>query len=114
MNYCWMPIVLLPLLAPSCQSLHHEDEDETQEITLDQVPAQVRAAANSAVTGFVLEQACTETEDGVLIYCLEGHADGKEYEIDISASGKVLEIESEDDEDEKDDEDEEAEEEEDD
>lgn len=111
MKYHWMPIVLLPLLAPSCQSLHHDDEEETLEIALDQVPAQVRAAANSAVTGFVLEEACTETEDGVLIYCLEGHADGREYEIDISAAGKVLEIESED---EEDDEDEEAEEEEDD
>lgn len=103
MNYRWMPILLLPLWAPSCQSLHHDDDgDEEREVALDQVPAQVRAAATGAVAGFVIEEACSETEDGELIYCLEGHADGKEYEIDVSASGKVLEVESEDEEDEED------------
>ena len=50
MNYRWMPILLLSLLAPSCQSPHHDDDgDEGREIALDQVPAQVRAAATGAV-----------------------------------------------------------------
>lgn len=74
----------------------HEDEDEEageQELALAQVPQIVKDAALAAVPGLVLEEAEQESEDGALIYALEGRADGKEYELEVSAAGKVLEIE---------------------
>ncbi|MDA1260686.1 MAG: PepSY domain-containing protein [Planctomycetota bacterium] len=94
--------MVLATLAWGCQNLHHDGDDDgdEHEIALNQVPHNVLAAAVAKVPGFVLEEACTEDEDGVLIYCLEGKANGKEYEIDVTAAGKVMEVESGEDEDE--------------
>lgn len=88
----------------SCQNLA-SGADEEQEIAVSAVPAEVLAAARRAVPGFAVEEACTETEDGVLVYCLEGEANDKEWEVDVAADGKVLEIEGADDEEEGEDED---------
>lgn len=101
MKFRWTMIALLPLLAAACQSVENDDDEgEEQEIALDAVPSAVRAAAVAAVPGFVLEEACTETEDGVLIYCLEGKAKGTEYEVDVAADGRVLEVDAEEEEEE--------------
>ena len=74
-----------------------DSDDGEEEIPLDQVPANVKNAAQAALPGFVLEGAERETEDGTVVYSLEGTADGEEYEVEVSAAGKVLEIEKEDD-----------------
>ncbi len=76
-----------------------DSDDGEEEIPLDQVPANVKSAAQAAVPGLVLEEAERETEDGTVVYSLEGTADGQEYEVEVSAAGKVLEIEKEDDDD---------------
>ena len=70
-----------------------EEDDDDEEIALSEVPEVVKAAALAAVPGIVLEEAEREVEDGVTVYCLEGAADGVEYEIEVSAEGKVLETE---------------------
>ncbi len=101
----------LAALAFGCQNLHHEydndehDGDEEHEIALSQVPQVVKAAALAAVPGLVIEEACTETENGALIYCLEGEANGTDYELEVTADGRVLEVESADDEDDEEDDD---------
>lgn len=103
-----LPILFAAALAATafaCQNLHHEGDDDAQEIALSAVPANVMAAAQGAVPGFVAEEACTEQEDGRLVYCLEGEADGKEVEVDVAADGKVIEVETEDEENEEDEED---------
>ncbi len=69
------------------------------EIPLDQVPANIKKAAQAALPGLVLEEAERETEDGTVVYSLEGTADGEEYEVEVSAAGKVLEVERDDDDD---------------
>ncbi len=69
-----------------------EEEDE-QEIALSEVPEAVKQAALAAVPGLVLESAERETERGSLVYCLEGTADGEDYEVEVTAAGKVTEIE---------------------
>jgi uncharacterized membrane protein YkoI len=76
-----------------------EDEDDEQEIDLASVPAAVKQAALAAVPGLKLTGAEKETEHGKLVYCLEGTADGEAVEVEVSASGDVLEIEHEDGED---------------
>ena len=70
------------------------------EVPLSEVPDVVLAAAREARPGIELTEAELETEDGVQVYELEGELDGVEYEIEVSPSGEVLEIEAEDAEDE--------------
>ncbi len=79
-----------------CAYLGFEQE---QDIEINQVPTVVTAAATKAVPGFIVESAELEKEDGKMVYELEGTANGKEYEIEISETGEVLEVESDDDED---------------
>ena len=57
------------------------------------------AAALKAVKGIVLTEAEKETKGSKVIYELEGRVGGKEYEIKISADGKVLKVEEENDDD---------------
>jgi uncharacterized membrane protein YkoI len=75
----------------ACASLHaHHDEHE---IPLTDVPAAALAAAERAVPGIRLTEAEVETEGGRLVYELEGFLDGKEYAIEVTADGDVLEVE---------------------
>lgn len=70
------------------------------EVPLDEVPNVVVQAAMEAVPGIELESAAVEEEDGETLYELVGMHDGERYEIEITAEGKVVEIETgEDDED---------------
>jgi hypothetical protein len=121
----WVTGLVLGCLATSCGSVQdvrqgaHEDEpgkaqvsddddddegdENEQAIALDQVPAEVKQAAQAAVPGFVLKSAETETEEGSLNYCLEGTAGGEAVEVEVRASdNKVVEIERGEDEDEDD------------
>ena len=77
------------------------------EVALSDVPEAVLAAAKKAVPGIKISSVEKETEGGEVIYDVEGVVDGKEYEVEVSAAGKVLEIEEEDDDDDEDDEEEE-------
>lgn len=87
-----------------CQNMAHhhgegreeadEDGDEV-EIALSEVPAAAMNAARGAVAGIEFSEACRETEDGKVVYCLEGKANGEEYEIEVTADGRVVEIEEE-------------------
>lgn len=70
-----------------------DEDDDEEEIPLSEVPQVVKDAAMAAVPGLVLEEASRETEDGTVIYDLEGEADGKEYEIEVTEAGEVLEVE---------------------
>ena len=104
---------LLALCGFGCQKLSsagaageaQDDEGEEVEIALSEVPQAAKDAALAAVPGLVLDEAARETEDGETVYCLEGEAGGKEYELEVTADGRVLELESEDEEDEEDEDD---------
>ena len=80
-------LFLITLLA-SCAAFEKETE-----IPLTEVPEPVMSAALGAVPGIVIEEAELEEEDGEMVYELSGTAGDKEYEIEISASGEVLEVE---------------------
>lgn len=73
-----------------------EESDEVR-IDLASVPEAAVAGAKSAVPGIAFTRAEKETEGGVLVYCLVGTAGGKTIEVEVTADGKVLEIENEDD-----------------
>jgi len=82
-------------------TLFAKGEETEKEIPLSEVPKKAIVAAQKSVEGIKLVAAEVEEEDGVLIYDLEGVADGKEYEIEVTAEGEVLEVEQEEDEEEK-------------
>jgi len=90
--YLVIGLVLVCLVG--CESLESLFEKE-KEIPLSQVPEPALAAAQGAVEGITLTEAEMETEDGQTVYVLEGEAAGKEYEIEVTADGKVLEVEEE-------------------
>ena len=56
----------------------------------------------TAVPGFVPSEAEKETEEGSLHYCVHGTADGEFVEVEVTADGRVLEIERGEDEDDED------------
>ena len=90
--------------AAGCANLETEREEE---IALSKVPVPVLKAARGAVDGIVIEEAEVEVEDGQTLYVLEGTAGGKEYEIEVTSAGKVIEVEEDDeDDDDRDDDDE--------
>jgi uncharacterized membrane protein YkoI len=66
------------------------------EVPLAEVPDAVKKAAQKAVPGIVLTEAEKQTRGKRVSYELEGKAGKKEYELEITAKGKVLEVEVED------------------
>jgi len=75
-----------------------EDEDE-EEISLDDVPAAVKATILEEAGDADIEEVVKETEDGQIIYEAEFEVDGKEIEIEVAEDGTLLEKEVEDDDD---------------
>jgi uncharacterized membrane protein YkoI len=72
-----------------------------EKLSLDAVPKPVIDAAMAAVPGLVIEQAERELEKGVVVYDLEGKAGGVRVEVEVTAEGKVLEVERGEDDDDK-------------
>ncbi|NJN14155.1 MAG: hypothetical protein HC813_00350 [Planctomycetes bacterium] len=64
------------------------------EIPVEGLPVAVSRGAAKRVPGLVIHHAERCTEEGVTTYDLEGVADGVEYELEVSASGEVLEVET--------------------
>ena len=80
-------------------------QDKDEKLALDAVPQHVKDAALAAVPGLVLSGAEREVEKGVVVYDLEGKAAGVAYEVEVTAEGKVTEVEKEGADDDKDDDD---------
>ena len=70
----------------------------TEEIPLSEVPANVMEVVQNALPGITLKKkAEREIKDHVMVYELEGKLDnGNEYEIKITDTGTLVEIELED------------------
>ena len=88
-------LTLVSICILGCASLESMFEDE-KEIPLSQVPAAAMKAAEDAVENITITEAEVEEEDGQMVYDLEGIANGIEYEIEVTADGKVLEVKQED------------------
>ena len=101
-------MIFLGFIAPTLLA----DKGE-REISLKKAPEKVQLAVKEFIEkkakGGEVEEVTVEKEDGQKIYEVEIEApDGWEYELEISADGKILEVEKEKDddtEDEKDDDD---------
>lgn len=76
---------------------------EEKTITLEQVPAAVRAAMEAKAAGGKIVEVEQEDEDGGVTYEMEVLRDGKEFEYEFSSTGSLLEDEEGDDEEDDDD-----------
>lgn len=78
-----------------------DDEQEEQEeiVSLDAVPAAVKATIENEAAGAEIKEVEMETEDGVTVYEAEVIIDGQEIDIKVAADGKLVgkEVEEEDD-----------------
>ena len=82
------------LLAAGVQA----EEDEKQ-VTIEQVPAAVKAAIETLAGTGTVKEIEEEKESGKVIYSVEIVQDGKEVEHEIGADGAVLKTEADDDDD---------------
>ena len=57
------------------------------------MPKAAVEAAQKAVENITLTEAEVEEEAGQKVYVLEGTANGMEYEIEVTADGKIIELE---------------------
>ena len=62
-----------------------------QDLPIDQLPAPVRATVERETKGGQITDIERDQEHGQTIYEVEFTLDGKEYELDISAEGQLLE-----------------------
>lgn len=62
-----------------------------QDVTIDQLPAPVRATVERETKGGQITDIERDSERGQTIYEVEFVLDGKEYELDIAEDGKLLE-----------------------
>lgn len=75
---------------------------DEEEVTLDQVPAAVKATILKEAAGAEIKEVERETKDGKTIYEAEFLLDGAEIELEIAPDGTLLAREAEDEEDEDD------------
>jgi hypothetical protein len=69
---------------------------QEEKITLAKVPARVMSAANRAVPRVKWTEATKEIDEGETIYGLSGKdASGREVAVNVTAEGKVVEIDTE-------------------
>jgi uncharacterized membrane protein YkoI len=76
-----------------------DDEQEEEELSIDQVPAAVKATILSQAEGGTIGEIDHETEDGKVIYEAEVIINGQEVEIKVAADGTLLSKKAEDDDD---------------
>jgi uncharacterized membrane protein YkoI len=73
--------------------------DGEAEVSIDKIPAAVRATIENESKGGTIEEIEVETEDGETVYEAEVIIDGREIEIEVAPDGTLLGKETEDDED---------------
>jgi hypothetical protein len=88
--YLVLGLVLICGLGCACLDELFEKE---KEVPLSDVPQEALKAAQGAIDGITITEAEMEKEDGQTIYVFEGESNGKEYEIEVTPEGKVLETE---------------------
>jgi uncharacterized membrane protein YkoI len=80
-----------------------DDDEDEEEVSIDQVPAVVKATILKEAQGGTIEEIERETEDGKTIYEAEVVINGQEVEIEVAADGTLLSKEVDDDNDDDDD-----------
>ena len=67
-----------------------QKEDSGQQISMDQLPAAVKAAAEKEIAGAKIIEVEKELKDGKPIYAVTYDENGKEMEVEYSEDGTLL------------------------
>jgi starvation-inducible outer membrane lipoprotein len=78
---------------PVAPGYANDSDDFDNDIPKNEVPANVLAAAKAQIPGFVLEKANLQQRGATRLFELQGRANDRPYELDITADGRVLHIE---------------------
>ena len=73
-----------------------EDGDDEIDVPVDELPSNIQQAVEEAVPGATITEAEIESEDGQAVFEVTVEKDGKEYEVEVTPQGEVLEVEEED------------------
>ena len=84
---CLVPALLVALGASTIYG------DRSEPVALSKVPKNIAEAVEKALPGFNISRVETEIEDGKQVFEVTGTAGGQKYELEISTSGKLLEME---------------------
>ena len=88
-------IAILVLVAAGVWTYAAEAEDEDEvAVTLEQVPAAVKATLEQESKGGSITKLIRETEEGILVYSADIVVDGKAFEVLVDTDGKVVKRES--------------------
>jgi len=89
--------------AVACSELGHKDKDEGDEVkvSIDQVPAAVRATLMKESGGAKIDSVDKEMKKGQTIYETDVKLNGKNWEIQVAEDGKLISKKLDEEEDEK-------------
>ena len=76
-----------------------ECKDKDTKLTIDQLPDAVADTLRQAAGNGTIDEIEKEDEDGVVTYSAEVTKDGKKFDVEIAADGKLLKAEEEKDDD---------------
>jgi hypothetical protein len=78
---------------PRSASPGFDDGIVDNDIPRSRIPSHVMAAAKAEIPGFALEEADLVQRAGTRLFELQGYANNRPCEIDITADGRVLHVE---------------------
>jgi len=88
-------LVTVGLLSGLTAGVWAGGDEREEKVTIDQVPAAAKAAILRETQGAQIKEIEQETEHGVTVYEAEAVRNGKEFEIEVTADGVLLEREEE-------------------
>jgi hypothetical protein len=77
------------LIGFSASALRAEDKDEVK-VTIDQVPAPVKATLEKESSGGTISEIEKDTTEGKTVYEADATIGGKKYEIKVAEDGTLL------------------------
>jgi len=100
MSKHWFSIGILALSMGGCVCVFqvgndkawpkHEKEGKEVKVTLDQLPAAVKATVQKEADGGTIKDIDKETEDGKTTYEADATINGKPYEIKVAEDGSLI------------------------
>jgi uncharacterized membrane protein YkoI len=95
------------ILKEKVEDKDDDDDEDEEQVSIDEVPAAVKATILKEAQGGTIKEIERETEDGKTVYEAEVIINGEEVEIEVAADGTLLskEVEDADDDDDDDDDD---------
>jgi uncharacterized membrane protein YkoI len=67
-----------------------DNESRNQKVTMEELPAAVKATVQRETQGKKIESMTKEQKDGKTVYDIDFVSNGKDHEIEVSDTGKVL------------------------